>query len=207
MAQLRNAFMRAAVDAGMSEADIKDALQHAHVTIKTGHSVVYPGQGGPQDFSSDAGSGAGIGPQPAFPWEAADQTGLRRQRLGRTLKPVGTPGGRWSGGNVLGAIAGVIGGVIGASALLMVFVPSASLWTSGIVCRSGYHLAPSRTRLTYTPYQWGPNGPYHWCVSGVSSYPANEFVILGLVSLLVALVLCPAVVVGVLMWRGLRTPR
>ena len=47
VADLRAAIMRAAADAGMSEAQINDALQHAHVTIQTGHSVVYPAQGDP----------------------------------------------------------------------------------------------------------------------------------------------------------------
>ena len=48
MADLRAALMRAATDAGMSEAQINDALQHARVTMRTGHSVVYPPQDGPQ---------------------------------------------------------------------------------------------------------------------------------------------------------------
>jgi hypothetical protein len=50
MAQLREALLRAAADAGMSEAQIDDALQHGTVTVRKGHSVIYQGQGRPQDF-------------------------------------------------------------------------------------------------------------------------------------------------------------
>jgi len=39
MSQLREAFLRAAADAGMSQAQLDDALQHGKVNIKTGHSV------------------------------------------------------------------------------------------------------------------------------------------------------------------------
>jgi|GEM_PF-1619984 len=77
IAQLREALMRAAADAGMSHAQINDALQHAHVTIKTGHSVVYPGQGGPQNF----GALTGVGPQPGFPGAAAGAAAIRQARV------------------------------------------------------------------------------------------------------------------------------
>lgn len=55
MAQLREPFLRAAADAGMSRAQMHDAFQHAHVTIKTGRSAVYPGRGGPQSIDAQAG--------------------------------------------------------------------------------------------------------------------------------------------------------
>jgi hypothetical protein len=44
------------------------------------------------------------------------------------------------------------------------------------------------------------------CVSGASSYDANNFAIDGLQSLAIALVLCVGVAVGRLIWRQARTP-
>jgi uncharacterized coiled-coil protein SlyX len=43
IAQLREALSGAAAQAGMSQAQLDDALRNAKVTIKTGHSVGYPG--------------------------------------------------------------------------------------------------------------------------------------------------------------------
>jgi hypothetical protein len=38
--------MRAAAQAGLSQQQIDDVLQHGNVTIKVGHSIVYPGPAG-----------------------------------------------------------------------------------------------------------------------------------------------------------------
>jgi hypothetical protein len=56
IAQLREALSRAATEAGMSPEQLDNALRHGNVTIKTGHSVVYPGQSAPQDFGNEAAS-------------------------------------------------------------------------------------------------------------------------------------------------------
>lgn len=121
MAQLREVLMRAAADAGMSQARINDALQHAHVTIKTGHSVVYPGQSGRQG----SGPEADIGPQPAFPIGA----GFRRQAEFRRQRPRH----KQSGPNLFWKIvraSAMVGG------LATIVIPSSALWTSGLMCSS-----------------------------------------------------------------------
>ena len=190
--------MRAAADAGMSRAQINDALQHARVTVKTGHSVVYPGQGSRQDFGAAL---AGVRPQPAFPADArlAGQAWSRPQRPQRKLR----------GANRFGAIVGVVGGAIGlcvggAAAVTTVF-PSSALWMSGIVCRSPYHLAYNTSHYSYRPGQSGTSASFQ-CVSSESSYNVNDFVLMGLQSLLAAFVLCVVLGVGVLMRRLLRKP-
>ena len=87
-----------------------------------------------------------------------------------------------------------------------VLIPSSVLWTSRIVCRSGYHLADSSSKFSYKPNR-GYSTSYLWCVSGDSSYHANEFAIVGLQFVLAGLVLCVALAVGVLIWRLSRKPR
>ncbi len=86
-----------------------------------------------------------------------------------------------------------------------VFFPSSVLWTSGIVCDGGYHLAESMSQYTYQPGRWGTSS-YFWCVNGASSLHTiyYEFPIIGLQFLLAALVICPALAAGGLMWHLLR---
>ena len=86
-----------------------------------------------------------------------------------------------------------------------VFFPSSVLWTSGIVCDSGHHLAESRSQYSYQPGRWGTSS-YFWCVNDASSLHTiyYEFPIVGLQFLLAALVICPAMAAGGLIWRLLR---
>jgi hypothetical protein len=79
-----------------------------------------------------------------------------------------------------------------------VLFPASALWTSGLLCRSPYHL----THGSSYSYGRGTSVSFQ-CVSGASSYDVNFFAIFGLQILLAVLV----VSVGALMWRLLRKPR
>jgi hypothetical protein len=195
IAQLREALMHAAAAAGMSQAQINDALQHGQVTIKTGHSVVYPGQDGPQHV----GSATGFGSQSTYSRGGfGRQAGVSHQRPQRKLV----------GADRFGAVAGVIGGMlglcVGGSAALTAVFPSTALWMSGIVCRSPYHLATSTSRYSYKPGQSGTSVNYR-CVSDTSWYDVNAFAIVGLQSLLAAVILCGIVVVVFLVRRRVQS--
>jgi transposase len=185
IAQLREALMHAAAAAGMSQAQIDDVLQRGQVTIKSGHSVVYSGQDGPQHFG---GTPAGVDYHSAYP-----QTGLRQQ-AGMSYQ---RPRRKLSGADRVGAIVGMIGGMLGlcvggAAALTAVF-PSTAMWMSGIVCRSPYHLASSTSRYSYKPGQSGTSVNYQ-CISDAAGwYEVNTFAIIGLQSLLAAFIVCAVV--------------
>jgi hypothetical protein len=193
IAQLREAFMQAAGKAGMSQAQIDNVLQHGQVTIKTGHSVAYSGENRPQYF----GAAPGIGSRSVYP----------RGGLGRQTRV----GPRWarrplSGPDRFGAVVGVLGGAlglcVGGTAALTAVFPSTALWTSGIVCRSPYHLVTSTSNYSYKPGQSGTSVHYQ-CVSDAGWYEVNSFAIIGLQSLLAALILGGlAVVVGLLRRRA-----
>ncbi|WP_156623099.1 hypothetical protein [Mycobacterium sp. 1164966.3] len=184
IAQLREAFMRAATDAGMSQTQIDDVLQNGRVTIKTGHSVVYSDPIGQQRFSGAAD---------------AASTSAHRQTLGRqTWVGSQRPRSRFTGADRLGAIVGIIGGAIGlcvgGTAALTAIFPSTALWMSGIVCRSPYHLVASTSSYSYKPGQSGTSVNYR-CISAAGWYDVNAFAIIGLQSLLAAILLCGVAVV------------
>jgi hypothetical protein len=184
-ARIREALQRAATDAGMSHTQIEDALQHGSMTIKTGHSVAYSGLGDSQNFGAPA-----------------SLIGLVEARRQRQLR-------RTSNANRVGGIIGVIGGMLGicvggAAALTAVF-PDIALWMSPIVCRSPYQLAYNTSHYSYKPGQSGTSVSFQ-CVSDAGSYDANQFAIIGLQSVLIALVLCVAAVGFGLIRRRLRKP-
>jgi hypothetical protein len=180
MAQHREAFMRAAAQAGLSQEQIDNIFKHGKATIKVGHSVVYSGQGVAPDYSA-SGFWAGTGPAPGF----AGQVGARRQAARGRRRPWGTRG--W--GDRIGAIIGALGICIGAAAALTATMPASALWMSPLVCDSGYRLAHN------VSFQ---------CVGAIGSYDANSMAIGTFQTLLCALVLGAAVAIGFVIWRGFR---
>jgi hypothetical protein len=76
---------------------------------------------------------------------------------------------------------------------------------SAIVCRSPYHLDYSTSHYSYKPGQSGTSVNFQ-CVSDAGSYDVNEFAVSALQSVLVALVLFGALVIGRLIWRLVRKP-
>src|SRR5262249_48591980 len=165
--------------------------QHAQVTVKTGHSVVYPGvypgQGGPQDF----GSLGGVLPQPAFSGDArglGGESGFRRQWPRRKLF------GADRLGTIIGVIGGAIGLCVGAAAVLTAVLPSSALWTSRIVCGGPNQLTYNTSHYSYKPGQSGTSISFQ-CVGGAGTYDASFFAIAALQCLLVAFVVCAAVAV------------
>jgi hypothetical protein len=74
---------------------------------------------------------------------------------------------------------------------LATLLPSSAMWTSGIVCGSGYHLSNDNRHYS-TPSGGSGTTMSFRCVSGNSSYHANDWAILGLQFLLVGVLLCAA---------------
>ncbi|MCV7195157.1 hypothetical protein [Mycobacterium angelicum] len=166
MDQLRQALQRAAADAGMSQAKLEDALQHANVTIKTSHSVVYPGNG-PAAFGGQAGFA---------------QQGPRRKSKGADRI-----------GAIIGMVGGLLGVCVGGAAALTAVFPSSALWMSPIVCRRPYELAYNTSHYSYKPGQSGTSVSFQ-CVSGADAYDVNSLAIGAVQSLFIALVVGIAVV-------------
>jgi len=108
------------------------------------------------------------------------------------------------GEKIVGGIIGVLGGLFGAVTLLNTQFPSSVLWTSGIVCRSPYHLDYDVSHYNVRPGDSSSSVDYA-CVSGENVYDINDFMVIGLQALAVVLVLCPLVVVGFLVWRQFHT--
>jgi hypothetical protein len=197
MAGLREALKRAAAGAGMSEAQINDALQHATITVKSGHAVVYPEHGGARDF----GGQSGFAPAPAFPREAAfisqGQGDLGRQQPRRT---------RYEAvdfGRIVGWMGGAIGVCVGGAAALTALLPSSALWTSVILCGGPNQLMSNTSHYSYGPGSSGSNVSFQ-CVDVDGAYDVNFFAIMGLQSLLIALVVGAAVAARGLIRRLLR---
>jgi hypothetical protein len=88
--------------------------------------------------------------------------------------------------------------------LLEAFVPSSVQWMNGIVCASGYHLAPHSSSYSYGTHS-GININFQ-CVNGASRYDTSIWPIHAILILSMALVLCGVAAVGVLMWRQMRKP-
>jgi hypothetical protein len=124
-AHMREALMRAAGDAGMSEQQMDQALQRAHVTVKSSRAV-YPGMG-----SGDA--------------TVERQAVFRARRSQRGFR----------GGGLFGALAGLFGICVGGAAALTAVFPATALWASAIVCRSPYRLDYSTSHYSYRPGQSG----------------------------------------------------
>ncbi|MGO9155392.1 hypothetical protein [Mycobacterium sp.] len=99
-------------------------------------------------------------------------------------------------GAIVGAIGGAIGLCVGVAAAVIALTPSSALWMSGIVCISGYRLAP---------YQPGMSVSFH-CVKGDSSYDVSDLAVFGLQAILAALVLCVGLIGIGLIRARLRKP-
>jgi hypothetical protein len=183
MAQHREAFMRAAAQAGLSPEQIDNIFKHGKATINVGHSVVYSGQGAAPDYGAPAGFGSGIRPAPGF----TDQDGSERHATRGRRRPRGTRG--W--GDRIGAIVGALGLCIGAAAALTATMPTSALWMSPFVCDSGDQLA----------YNVG-----FQCVGDTGSYDPSWLAIATFQTLLCALVLGVAVAIGFMVWRSSRRP-
>jgi hypothetical protein len=129
---------------------------------------------------------------------------------------LGPPAGRrsrtavWGTGSTIGhlwpiIVVVVVVSIVGAFGMELA-TPSSTMWTSWIVCPSPYH-------LTYTSFhsQFGGgksgNSTDFQCVSGINSSHVNEFRVFVLQALLIALVLCGAVALVVLIRRLLRRSR
>lgn len=184
--------MRAAAQAGLSQDQIDNIFKHGKATFRVGHSVVYSGQGAAPEYSAPATFGAGMGPQPGF----VQQVGSRRQASQRRRRRWGTRG--WP--DRIGAILGVLGICIGAAASLTATMPRSALWTSPLVCDSGYQLAYNTSNYSYKPGQSGTSVSFE-CVGATGSYDPNWLAIDALQTVLVSLVLGAAVAVGFLIWR------
>ncbi len=74
---------------------------------------------------------------------------------------------------------------------------------SALVCGSGYELGYNTANYSYKPGQSGTSVSFQ-CVGDSGSYDVNPFVIDAIQSLLIALVLCLAVLVVGLIRRRLR---
>jgi uncharacterized membrane protein YgdD (TMEM256/DUF423 family) len=180
MAQHREAFMRAAAQAGLSEEQIDNIFKHGKATFKVGHSVVYSGSGAPPNYSAP-GFSAGTGPAPGL----AEQVVSRRRAAGGRRRPSGTR----SWGDRIAAIVGALGLCIGAAAALTATMPASALWMSPFVCDDEYQLAHN------VSFQ---------CVGATGSYDVNSMTIATFQTLGCALVLGVAVTVGSMIWRSFR---
>ena len=110
---------------------------------------------------------------------------------------------RKSGGIALAIVAvlgGVFGACVGVAAAVTAVIPSAALWMSPIVCRSGYDMAYNTSHYSYKPVQSGTSVSFQ-CVSNGDYYDLNDFAVFALQSLLTAVVLGVALAVGGLLWR------
>jgi hypothetical protein len=181
MAQHREAFMRAAAQAGLSPEQIDNIFKHGKATIKVGHSVVYSGSGAAPNYSAPAGFRSGIRPAPGL----AEQVGSRRRAAGGRRRPWGTRS--WV--DRIGAIVGALGLCIGAAAALTATMPASALWMSPFVCDSGYQLAKN------VSFQ---------CVGTTGAYDANSMEIGTFQTLGCAVVLSAAVAIGFMIWRSFR---
>lgn len=191
MARHREAFMQAAAQAGLSQAQIDNVFKHGKATFKVGHSVVYSQQGD----APGHGAVAGMAQPPGFP----QPVGSRRQVAQGRRRPWGMRG--WP--DRIGALVGALGICIGAAASLTATMPASAMWTSPFVCDSGYELAYNTTNYSYKPGQSGTSVSFE-CVSATGSYQPSWIAIDALQTILATLVLGAAVGVGFLIWRGLR---
>ncbi|SPM31257.1 MmpS family transport accessory protein [Mycobacterium terramassiliense] len=144
--------------------------------------------------SADAKAAAGS--DPAFPLDAS-------REHGRALAQDETARGdrrAWIFFGLLFVlpIAAVV--CLCATTALVTLKPSSALWMSGIVCGSGYHLANDNKHYG-TPSGGSGITMSFRCVSGNSSYHANDFSVFELQFLLVGIASCAAVAAGVLLWR------
>jgi uncharacterized coiled-coil protein SlyX len=198
VAPLREALRRAVIDAGLSQEQFRDALARAGLrggpTIKIGGQVVYqhwdpagPVYLAPSVRGASAAGAFGYGGQGGF-------SAPRRKLVGADRV-----------GAILGVGGGGIGLCIGAAAAATAAIPSSALWMSAIVCDSGYQMAYNTSDYSYKPGQSGTTVSFQ-CVGDAGSYDVNDFAVVGLQFLLIALVVCVVGAIVGLMWRRRRKP-
>jgi hypothetical protein len=107
------------------------------------------------------------------------------------------------GEKIVGGIIGALGGLAAVVTMLNVSFPSSVMWMSAIVCRSAYRLEYDVSHYSYRPGESSSTVDYA-CVSGENVYDVNDFTVWGLQALGIAVVLCPWVVIGFLIWRRVR---
>ncbi|WP_051574538.1 DUF3060 domain-containing protein [Mycobacterium sp. URHB0044] len=190
MAQIREGLARAAAQAGMSQAQLDNALQHATVTFRTGHSVVYTGQDRPQDGGGYVGMASAHVYTSVAPVE---QTwfGLRK-RNGKFVKA-----------DLFGGIVGLVGSVLGAGASLPAMLPSSALWTSALVCGGPNQLIVNTSQYSSRPSHSGTSINFQ-CMSPSGAHDASWETISAWQSLAIALVVAGAFAVGLLVRRRSR---
>jgi hypothetical protein len=125
-----------------------------------------------------------------------------QRRYAGVTRGAGSGGTTWrtlTGDRRLGALGALFISVM-AAVLLTMLLPSSALWTSAIVCDSGSRLAYSEvfglrqgTAMTFQ------------CVSGDTSYGANQFAIYALQALVAVFVVPGAIAAGRWAWRRSRT--
>jgi hypothetical protein len=173
LAPLRDGLMRAAADAGLSQEQYDGAL--ARAGLKAVGSVKLNGQVAYQ------------GPTPLNPFGIGLQAGFGGQANYRGPTPVRPPGfGGQSRARKRAWLAGTIALVAVPSfyaTIGTILIPSSSLWTSGILCSSGYRLAYDRLYSTGSG-----NSVSFRCVNGEISYDASTFGVIGLQFMLAAIV-------------------
>ncbi|HUO39223.1 MAG TPA: DUF3060 domain-containing protein, partial [Mycobacterium sp.] len=137
-----------------------------------------------------------VGPQIGFRGQAGflGQPGVAGQRPHRKFS-----------GAIIGVAGGAVGIIFGGAAALTAVMPSSALWTSAIICGGPNQLTYNTSHYSYKPGQSGTSVSFQ-CVSPAGTYDVNDFAIMGLQALLVALVLGVAVGVGVLINRLLPRP-
>jgi|KBSSwiStaDraftv2_1062776.scaffolds.fasta_scaffold00329_29 hypothetical protein len=176
-ARIRAAMSSAAAQAGMSQAQLDDALSHAKVTIRTGRSTVYSGGNWtPQFFGQQSYSPPTFG-QPPF--------GRRRTM---------------NAGARIGGLVGLLGGCLGGAAALTAVFPSSALWTSRIVCGGPNQLMINTSHYSYKPGQSGTNIGFT-CVGADGTHDASFLAVGGLQMLVVVLVVSGLIALGYLVKR------
>jgi hypothetical protein len=176
-ARLREAMSRAAAEAGMSQAQLDDALSHANVAFRTGRSTFYGGSNGtPQFFGQPSYSPTSFG-QPPF--------GRRRSV---------------NGGALFGGVIGLLGGCLGGAAALTAVFPSTALWTSSIVCGGPNQLMINTSHYSYKPGQSGTNVAFQ-CVGAHGARDASFLAVGALQMLVVVLVVTGLIAIGYLIKR------
>jgi hypothetical protein len=161
-AQIRAALSGAAAHAGVSQAQLDDALRQARVTINTGHSVGYPG----------------MNPMPqAFGQTSYTQAAFRERFSGRRRS--------MNGAGWVGATVGLLGGCIGGAAALTAVWPSSALWTSSMVCGAPKQLMINTSHYSYKPGQSGTTVDFQCLRPGGAQ--AVNFLVIGALQLLVVL--------------------
>jgi hypothetical protein len=175
MAGLREAFSRAAAEAGMSQSQLDDALQHATVTYKTGHAVSYSGRAEPVGFVAPTGAPSST----SFP-----SRNFSANRLG----------------GILGGAAGALGVIGGGAASLTAVLPTSALWTSAIVCGGPNELMVNTSHYSSRPGNSSTSVNFQ-CLAADGGHDASWFAITSLQAVMIALVAAGVVAVGLLIRR------